>query len=121
LAAACETVRVIRDEGLAENAARMGEHLQTRLRALQTKYPTIGEVRGRGLMTATEFTRDGEPDKTTAKAVAKYCIDHKLLLMTCGPYENVIRWIPPLIVTKEQMDGALTIFESALKHVLETA
>ena len=121
LAAACETVRVIRDEGLAENAAQMGEHLQTRLRALQTKYPTIGEVRGRGLMTATEFTRDGEPDKTTAKAVAKYCIDHKLLLMTCGPYENVIRWIPPLIVTKEQMDGALTIFESALKHVLETA
>lgn len=121
LAAAYETVQVIKDEGLADNAAQMGEYLQAKLRELQGKYQVIGDVRGQGLMVATEFSRDGLADMDTAKAVAKKCVENRLLLLTCGSYGNVIRWIPPLIVTQEQIDEALAVFESALESVLVSA
>jgi 4-aminobutyrate aminotransferase len=73
-------------------------------------------VRGLGLMVATEFTTpDGEPDKATTKAVQASCLENKLMLLTCGSYDNVIRWIPPLIVTEEQIEEALEIFERAVQ------
>lgn len=121
LAAACETVKVIQEENLVENAKEVGDYLQSRLSDLQASYPVIGDVRGRGMMIATEFTRDGKADKDTAKTVAKHCVENRLLILTCGPYENVIRWIPPLVTTKAQVDSALAIFENALKQVLEMA
>jgi 4-aminobutyrate aminotransferase len=114
-AAAAATIRVIREEGLVENSARMGEVLLDRLRAIQEKHPGIGDVRGLGLMVAAEFTTaQGEPDAGAAKAVRVKCLEEGLMLLTCGPYGNVIRWIPPLNVTREQLDGALQIFEDAL-------
>jgi len=114
-AAATATVQVIRAEGLAENAAHIGERLMDGLRRLQERYPTVGDVRGLGLMVATEFTTsEGEPDKATAKAVQKRCLEARLFLLTCGPYDNVIRWIPPLVVNAEQIDQALEIFGRAL-------
>ncbi len=114
-AAATATVQVIREEGLVENAARMGERLMDGLRELQEEYPVIGDVRGLGLMVATEFTiPEGEPDKATAKAVQKHCLEAGLFLLTCGPYDNVIRWIPPLVVNAEQIDQALETFGQAL-------
>jgi 4-aminobutyrate aminotransferase len=58
--------------------------------------------------------RGGEPDKYTTKAVQKFVLARNLLLLTCGSYENVIRWIPPLIVTEAQIDEALDIFAEAL-------
>lgn len=121
LAAACETIKVIQEENLVENAAEVGDYLQSKLCNLQAHYPIIGDVRGRGMMIATEFTRDGKPDKTSAKAIANICVENRLLLLTCGPYENIIRWIPPLITSKAQVDTALQIFESALKQVFEMA
>ncbi|MBL8161765.1 MAG: aminotransferase class III-fold pyridoxal phosphate-dependent enzyme [Anaerolineae bacterium] len=117
-AAAVASVETIRDERLAENAAQMGERLTDGLVELQGRYPVIGDVRGRGLMIGTEFTRAGKPDKDTTKAVQKACIERGLLLLTCGSYENVIRWIPPLVVNAEQIDTALTTFEDALNTVL---
>ena len=114
-AAAAATVRVIREEGLVENSAKMGEVLLDGLRAIQQRYPGIGTVRGLGLMVAAEFTTaQGEPDTNTAKAVRIKCLEQGLMLLTCGPYGNVVRWIPPLIVTQEQIDEALRIFEGAL-------
>jgi 4-aminobutyrate aminotransferase len=114
-AAACATIEVIREEGLVQNAAEMGEYLQNGLRELQAEYPAIGDVRGRGLMVATEFTTaDGEPDGATASAVLQACLKHNLLLLTCGSYGNVLRWIPPLVVTQAQIDEALTTFNEAL-------
>ncbi len=121
LAAACETVKVIRDEKLAQNAAETGVYLMEKLRDLQQKYVFIGDVRGRGLMIATEFTREGEPDAEAAKTVAKACVDQRLLLLTCGSYGNVVRWIPPLIVTRDQIDDAVAIFAAALKAVVKPA
>jgi 4-aminobutyrate aminotransferase len=117
-ATAVATVETIRDEKLSENAAQMGERLMDGLTELQGRYPVIGDVRGRGLMVGTEFTRAGEPDKDVTKAVQKACIDRNLLLLTCGSYENVIRWIPPLVVNEQQIDEALTTFEQALQAVV---
>jgi len=119
-AAACATIDVIRNEKLAENATQMGDYLQTKLLELQAEYPVIGDVRGRGLMVGVEFTdSDGTPDGATAAAVAKQCIADKLLLLTCGSYGNVIRWIPPLIVNQQQIDEALTIFNGALSSATQ--
>ncbi len=119
LAAAVATVDVLREEKLVDNAAIQGEHLMARLRDLQAEFPVIGDVRGRGLMVATEFTTpDGKPDADTAKAVAQAALKRRLMLLTCGTYGNVIRWIPPLIVTQEQMDEAVDIFAQALAEVV---
>jgi len=118
-AAASATIDVIRDEKLVENAAVQGERLMGRLRELQAEFPVIGDVRGRGLMVATEFTGpDGKPDAVTAKAVAQAALKQRLMLLTCGTYGNVIRWIPPLIVTREQLDEGLDIFAQALANVV---
>jgi 4-aminobutyrate aminotransferase len=68
-------------------------------------------------MVATEFGSPGAPDAATARAVQRACIDRGLLLLTCGPYDNVIRWIPPLVVNAAQIDQAIDIFADALKAV----
>jgi 4-aminobutyrate aminotransferase-like enzyme len=78
----------------------------------------IGEVRGKGLMLATEFTQpNGEPAAKTAKAVRQSCQENNLLLLTCGPYSNVIRWIPPLLIDEGHIDEGLGVFEKALREV----
>lgn len=118
-AAALATVETIRDEDLPGNAARMGERLMDGLAELQGRYPALGDVRGMGLMVGTEFTQGDKPDKTTAKAVQAACLARNLLLLTCGAYENTIRWIPPLVVNEAQIDAALTVFEDALGDVLK--
>jgi 4-aminobutyrate aminotransferase len=117
-AAGVASVETIRDEHLPENAALMGERLRDGLVELQGRYPVIGDVRGHGLMVGTEFIKEGAPAKDLTKAIQKGCLDRKLLLLTCGSYENVIRWIPPLVVNEAQIDDALTVFEDALRAAL---
>jgi 4-aminobutyrate aminotransferase len=118
-AGAVATIQAMKKEKMIENAQERGGHLMAGLNHLREKYPQIVENRGLGLMVGTEF-RDakGKPDKKTAKAVQHACSDRKLMLLTSGPWDNSIRWIPPLIVTKEQMNEALNIFEDSLKEVL---
>lgn len=117
-AAAAATIDVIREEGLVENAARQGARLLTGLREIQAEHPIIGDVRGRGLMVGVEFTSlDGRPAADIAARVQAECLQRNLLLLTCGSYSNVIRWIPPLVVTAEQIDEALTIFNEAMAAV----
>lgn len=114
-AAAAATIDVLCDEGLLDNATAMGDYLTGRLRKLQARFPVLGDVRGQGLMIGVEFTdAQGEPDDATATRVLSACLAERLLLLNCGSYKNVIRWIPPLIVTQEQIDAALDIFEAAL-------
>jgi 4-aminobutyrate aminotransferase len=113
-AAATATIKAMKDESMVENAAKMGERLMDGLEELKPRYKSIGEVRGLGLMVGTEFSGDHD-GKTVATAVQKACLDENLMLMTCGAYGNTIRWIPPLIVSAEQVDHALTVFETALQ------
>jgi 4-aminobutyrate aminotransferase len=114
-AAAVATIQVMRDEKLIDNAAAMGQVLMTGLRRLQEEYPAIGDVRGLGLMVASEFSRpDGQPWPEMAGAVAKAAYQRGLMLLTCGTFGNVIRWIPPLIVNQAQIQESLAIFADAL-------
>lgn len=113
-AAANATIEVLKD-GILNNAARMGEILITRLMKIQAKYPVIGEVRGLGLMVGVEFSNpDGSPGTEISKAVKTDCMQEGLLLLLCGTYHQVVRWIPPLIVDQEQLQTALDIFESSV-------
>ena len=120
-AAAIATIRVMRDEKMLENATLRGEQLVTGLRKLQEEYPQIGDVRGRGLMIGTEFIVDGRPQK--AKPLVKEIIhaaeERDLLLLSCGTYDNTIRWIPPLNVTPGQINDGLKAFEGALKATMK--
>jgi 4-aminobutyrate aminotransferase len=119
-AAAVATLEAMRDEGMVENAAAMGEVLLDSLRELQTARPAIGDVRGVGLMVATEFTtREGRPWTELAKAVSRRAFESGLMLLTCGTYDQAIRWIPPLIVNDAQIKQALSIFGEALDRSLE--
>ncbi len=114
-AAAEATVRVLKEEGLVENAARLGEVLLAGLRDIQERCSLLGDVRGLGLMVGAEFTMpDGSPATALVKDVVARCLEQGLLLLTCGTYGNVIRWIPPLVVTREQIEGALEIFQGAV-------
>jgi 4-aminobutyrate aminotransferase len=118
-AAGVATIRAMRDEGMIENARVRGDQLMTQLRRVQLDFPIIGDVRGLGLMVGVEFrSPDRKPDKDITKAVIQACFERKLMLLSCGTYDNVIRWIPPLIVTAEQIDEAVHSFSDALKSVV---
>ena len=114
-AAGVATIKVMKEEKLVENSASMGDRLKSGLEEIQPRYKTIGDVRGLGLMVGVEFKGGEDKGKSTALAVQKACLDDNLLLLTCGPYGNVIRWIPPLVVNEGQLDESLRVFEKALQ------
>jgi 4-aminobutyrate aminotransferase len=116
-AAGVATIRAMRDEDMPGNAARRGVQLTTGLRKLQEEYPIIGDVRGLGLMIGTEFSVNGKPaSKTFTKNIIHACEERGMLLLNCGTYDNVIRWIPPLIVNEQQINDALKIFGQAMEE-----
>ena len=117
-AAGVATIRAMREEKMLENAAERGIQLMTGLHKLQEEYPQIGDVRGKGLMVGTEFIVDGSQVK--AKPLVKEII-HKaeekgLLLLSCGTYDNILRWIPPLNVSSQQINDGLKIFGESVKE-----
>ncbi len=114
LAAARATIDALIAEDLPGNAQRMGERLVQGLRALRERHPEIGDVRGLGLMVGVEFT--GRPG--LAKAVQRACLAERLLLRTCGVDDQVIRFIPPLVVGPKEIDEGLALFGRALGEVL---
>jgi 4-aminobutyrate aminotransferase len=120
-AAGVATIRAIRDEKMLENVEERGIQLMTGLRKLQEEYPQIGDVRGKGLMVGTEFVVDGRADK--AKKLVKDVIhsaeEKSMLLLSCGTYDNTLRWIPPLNVTSDQINDGLKIFSEALKETVK--
>jgi 4-aminobutyrate aminotransferase len=117
-AAAIATLDVIQEEGLVENAAARGTQLLEGVKALAAKYPAIGEARGLGLLVASEFVdAQGNPDAATANKVQQTAAQKGLLLLTCGPWGNCVRMIPPLVVNAEQVDDALSIYGDVLAEV----
>jgi 4-aminobutyrate aminotransferase len=121
-AAGCATLDVIRDERLVENSRDRGEELRTAVQKIQQDHPAIGDVRGNGLMLGIEFTTpDGTPDPATALAVQQTTTKHGLLSLTCGPLLNVVRLIPPLVVTEQEVQIGAERFAAAVDEVLEAA
>jgi 4-aminobutyrate aminotransferase len=118
-AAALATLDVIEDEGLVANAAARGRQLLDGLRAIAAKYPSIGDVRGLGCMVGLEFVKPGEgdgrvPNPDVTKRVQAAALERRLIVLTAGTYVNVVRIIPPLITTAEEVDEALRILDESL-------
>jgi 4-aminobutyrate aminotransferase len=118
IASAMKTIELLQS-GLVENAATVGEYLQNGLRDLMGKYDCIGDVRGLGLMVGVEFVES----KATMKAAPELrdriemeCFNRGLIILGCGV--NTIRWSPPLVLTKENVDVAIEIFEAAIQTCL---
>ncbi len=117
-AAGIAVLETIRDENLVTNARLRGAELTSGLRELMADHPTIGDVRGPGLMIGVEFVKDRatrEPDGATAEAVTARAAEAGLLLLSCGIHHQVIRWIPPLDVSVPEIEEALRLFEGALE------
>jgi len=116
-AAALAVLDTIEAEGLVANAAARGDQLRAGLDVLAGRDARIGDVRGRGLMLGVEFVRDREtrePDGELGDAVIARCADAGLLLLTCGPAHNIVRWLAPLDVSAAEIDEGLGIFERVL-------
>ncbi|WP_020674604.1 aspartate aminotransferase family protein [Geopsychrobacter electrodiphilus] len=118
-AAALATMEVIDEEGLVENARKSGEYLRERLTSLQNQHAEIDEVRGMGLMLGMEIVdKNGAPSGDRAAALLKNSEKHGLLLLRCGIHGQVVRWLPPLIVSNKEIDAAVSKFELALAEGL---
>lgn len=116
-AAALAVIDTIEADGLLERARRVEEIVVGRLRRLQQSDPRIGDVRGRGAMVAAEFVdpATGKPDGALAKAVAAHAHANGVITLTCGTWGNVIRFLPPLPISDELLDEALTIVAEGLE------
>jgi len=118
-AAALATIDVVQEEGLVENAKVNGARLLEGVRGVSAGVGTVGDVRGLGFMVAVEFTNpDGTPDPATTVKAHQAAADHGLLLLTCGPYNNVVRFIPPLITTADQVDEGVALWQKALNDAV---
>lgn len=115
IAAAHAVLEIIEEEQLCARANRLGEQLQERLRAAQASVPQIAQIRGMGAMIAVEFQQDGQPDAAFAKRVQAVALKQGLLLLSCGVYGNVIRFLFPLTITDAVMAEALDILDAALR------
>jgi 4-aminobutyrate aminotransferase len=118
-AAALATLDVIQNESLLENAKSIGSYLYEMLVELKAKDQRIGDVRGRGMMLAIEFTKsDGAPDMELAKKVIQEAEARGLIVIGGGLYGNVVRIIPPLILTRDQAEKGFTILSDSIQAVL---
>jgi 4-aminobutyrate aminotransferase len=118
-AAAVATLDVIDSEGLLANAARQGERLLAGLRQAAEGHSCVAEVRGRGLMIGIELAQGPEltPRPDLAKAILHEAFERKLLLLGCGTYGQVVRVIPPLVTTDEEVETAIGVISESLEAV----
>jgi 4-aminobutyrate aminotransferase / (S)-3-amino-2-methylpropionate transaminase / 5-aminovalerate transaminase len=114
-AAALGAMEAIREEKLVERAREIGAILHSALTAMAAKHPVIGDVRGRGAMQAIEIVMAGskEPNPAAMASVIKYCQQQGVLILTAGTYGNVIRFLPPLVISDELLNEALAILDQA--------
>jgi 4-aminobutyrate aminotransferase/(S)-3-amino-2-methylpropionate transaminase len=115
-AAALGAIETMEAENLVARANHIGQILTDSLRAMQAKYSVIGEVRGRGAMQAIELVEPGTKTPNTAamNAIVKYCQSKGVLVLTAGTYSNVVRFLPPIVITDELLKDALSVLDEAL-------
>jgi 4-aminobutyrate aminotransferase len=118
-AAAVATLDVIESEGLLANAARQGERLLAGLRQAAEGHSCVAEVRGRGLMIGIELAQGPEltPRPDLVKGILHEAFERRLLLLSCGTYGQVVRVIPPLVTTDDEVDTAIGVISESLSAV----
>lgn len=119
-AAGLKTLEIIERDHLLDNCKKQGAYFLDKLKELQAKYPArIKEVRGVGLMVAMELCDEaGKPDAKLTAAIKAGALEKDLLLLTCGSDHNVVRFIAPLIVGKEEIDKAMDIIAGVFEEIL---
>ena len=115
-AAALAAIDLYERADLAGAARAIEAHVAPRLRALAARAPQIAEVRGRGAMLAIELVRPGtlEPSAAEAARIARECAQRGVLVLTCGTYGNVLRFLPPLVIGADLLDDALGVLDDVV-------
>src|SRR5688500_1521922 len=119
-AAALVTIRLLREQ-YVQNAATVGDYMMAALRELQSKHAIIGDVRGRGLMIGVELVRDRKTKERAVEergAVVQAMFRRGVLILGAG--RNAIRFAPPLVISKDQADAVLRLFDESLSEVTQT-
>jgi 4-aminobutyrate aminotransferase / (S)-3-amino-2-methylpropionate transaminase / 5-aminovalerate transaminase len=114
-AAALGAIEEMRSHDLPTRARAVEAIIRRRLEAIAADHPTIGDIRGRGAMMAIELVRPGtlEPDAARAGAVAAYCHSHGVVVLTCGTWGNVFRFLPPLSIGDDLLEEAFDVVAEA--------
>ncbi len=118
-AASLATIKTLRERNLVARARELGEIMLANLRDLQRDVAVIGDVRGRGAMIAMEFVEPGTktPNAAAVKAIISYCQQEGVVALSCGTFGNVIRLLPPLIISDEQLADGLNVLGAAVRAV----
>lgn len=118
-AGALGAIDTMRAQDLPAAARRIGEIMLPRLTKLAERFPQIGEVRGRGAMIAVELVKPGtkEPDAALTGQIAKACHAQGLIVLTCGTYGNVLRFLPPLVIGENLLNEGLDIIEQTFEQI----
>jgi 4-aminobutyrate aminotransferase/(S)-3-amino-2-methylpropionate transaminase len=122
-AAALGAIAAVEEYDLLSAARRIGDHASARLRAMASENECIGDVRGRGGMLAIEIVQPGgiEPDAARASAISSTCHQAGVITLTCGSYSNVLRLLPPLVISDDLLDDALDVLAEALSSTAPAA
>ena len=118
-AASLKTIEIMERDHLADRSVEIGKKVTARYKEIQKNYPVVGDVRGLGGMIGIEFVKDPEtkePDAALTADIIQTCAKNGLLVEGAGTYNNVIRFLAPLVITEEQLEAGLDIFEAAVKE-----
>ncbi len=123
-AAALAVLDQIDKEGLLERSRTLGEKVMGRLREMQERHEVIGDVRGRGMMTAIELVTDRESKEplpgADGNAIVKRCLEEGVVMLKTGTYDNVIRLLPPLTIDEGLLDEGLGVLDEAIGSATTT-
>jgi 4-aminobutyrate aminotransferase/(S)-3-amino-2-methylpropionate transaminase len=120
-AAALKTIEIMERDHLAERSCEIGKKVMSRYEMLKEKYACVGDVRGLGGMVGIEFVKDKETKEPAAKltsAIIAECARTGLLVEGAGTYNNVVRFLAALVITDEQLEKGLDLFEAAIKKCM---
>lgn len=116
--AGTRAIEYIQEHSLLSHARQLGEYIQTRLREVAETNPRVGQVRGRGLFIGAEFVdADGNPDGDAVDAIQDHCFQNGVLIWKAGRYGNILRLLPPLVLTEELAETALNVIVEAIHTV----
>jgi 4-aminobutyrate aminotransferase len=122
-AGALANLEYLLSNDLQTNAYKVGQRLKSGIVDIQSRYPVIGEVRGKGLMIGVEFVQPGgkEPDPATTADVMEAAKANGLLIGKGGLYGNTLRIAPPLSLTEDEADEGIDLLESAIANTIATS
>ena len=117
-AAALAVLEQVERDDLLERSRTLGEKVLGRLHEMQDRHPVIGDVRGRGMMTAIELVSDRETkeplDGPSGSAIVQRCLEHGVVILKAGTYDNVIRLLPPITIDEDLLEDGLGILDDAM-------